>query len=114
MSLPIGIPAIDDSKPIIEIAPPTEGAYYLDTDTVLLDFACLDARSGVETCEATIDTVLPAAVGDDLTLLAPGPHTLEVTGTDRAGNEETRVINWELTSVPVPEVVDTVPNPRQR
>jgi DNA-binding beta-propeller fold protein YncE len=80
----------DTTKPTITVNSPTEGATYELGETITADYSCSDdTSSGSDlTCEGSVpnDSALDTS--------SVGPKTFTVTSTDKAGNTETKTVNY--------------------
>lgn len=70
----------DSTAPSITVTVPADNAVFVTGSTVLADYACADAGSGVATCVGTV----PDGTAIDTT--TAGLHTFTVHATDNAGN----------------------------
>ena len=91
-STDVSITAIDDSPPVIALRSPADGGSFALGDTVLADYACSDAASGVATCTA------PVATGAPIDTSTVGDHAFTVQATDGAGN--TAAVSHRYTVIP--------------
>ncbi len=91
---------VDTIDPDLDIAAPASGSVVASSE-VRVWFSTGDATSGVDHVEIRIDggpaTVIgSAATSHTITGLSDGPHTVEVTVFDRAGNLETVTVTFRV------------------
>jgi len=72
--------AIDDAPPTATVTTPAQGATYLKGEPVPAQYICLDAGSGVASCNG------PVANGANIDTSTAGSHTFQVNASDIAGN----------------------------
>jgi nucleoid-associated protein YgaU len=89
--------AIDTSKPEIGIGTPAQGAVYELGATIVADFACSDAGSGVVTCDGDV------ADGSAIATAGLGDHEFAVTATDAVGNRTETTHAYEIVEPALPE-----------
>ena len=82
---------IDRTPPAINIRSPRAEATFTVGQTVAAAFACVDADSGVATCEGT------SATGQPIATATVGTATFAVTASDHAGNAETASVPYAVT-----------------
>jgi nucleoid-associated protein YgaU len=82
--------AIDTSEPEIGIGTPAQGAVYELGATIVADFACSDAGSGVVTCDGDV------ADGSAIATARLGEHEFKVTATDAVGNRTETTHAYEI------------------
>ncbi|MFH1128922.1 MAG: hypothetical protein V1699_05900 [Candidatus Omnitrophota bacterium] len=84
---------IDKTKPAISITSPQENKEYFHTQAIPLTYATSDALSQIASTSLTLDS-LPIT---SLSRIQPkvGTHTLVITATDKAGNQE--ILNRHFT-----------------
>jgi hypothetical protein len=81
---------LDQTPPVITITSPTEGQSLDVINTVVADFAALDAGSGLDTISAKLDgTPIEDGAVIDAFLLMGGDHHLIVEAADKLGNKGT-------------------------
>ncbi len=82
----------DATKPTITVNSPTEGASYKLGESVTADYSCSDdTSSGSDlSCEGTVPN------GSALDTSSVGPKAFTVTSTDKAGNTETKTVNYSV------------------
>ncbi|MFC4776600.1 OmpL47-type beta-barrel domain-containing protein [Paenibacillus sp. GCM10023252] len=89
---------LDATAPVIAIGMPTEGGRYRDSENLVIQFDVTESGgSGVDigTTTAQLDgSNVQNAQAIDLTTLSLGRHTLVVTTSDQAGNENTVIISF--------------------
>jgi Ca2+-binding RTX toxin-like protein len=78
----------DTAPPEIVFVTPTDGASYALDELVLTNFFCIDADSGVSTCEGTTPNLFPLATSE------AGAFELSVSAIDAAGNELRSTITY--------------------
>jgi hypothetical protein len=71
---------VDRTPPVITVTTPAGGAAYVQGASVLAQYACTDATSGVATCAG------PVSSGSAIDTATPGPKSFTVSATDVAGN----------------------------
>jgi hypothetical protein len=78
---------VDNTPPVTTFSTPVPGATYDTDDVTTVDYAVVDAGSGVATHSATFDGA-PSAQGAvvDAFFLQPGLHSVVVQAADRLGN----------------------------
>jgi hypothetical protein len=98
---------VDSSAPDVTITTPSDGATYELNDSLVVDFRCDDAVSGVASCVGS------AANGASLDTSALGSHSVTVIGTDEAGNQTVVTHDYTVADTVAPTVGDPVvtPNP---
>jgi 2',3'-cyclic-nucleotide 2'-phosphodiesterase (5'-nucleotidase family) len=86
----------DTAGPVITITSP--GAKdYLHTDSLKFDFGVTDAPAGVAKIEAKLDgSVVTNGQTFDLFILALGEHTFTVNAWDKAGNQSTQLVKFNV------------------
>ncbi len=80
---------IDGSAPDVVFETPANGASYEPGASLPAAYACVDRGSGATSCSGTV------AVGTPIST-TPGPQTFSVTTRDRAGNEATRSVSYNV------------------
>ena len=80
---------IDATAPEVAFGTPAAGRTYDPGSTQLADYECIDRGSGAVTCNGTVNVGQPIST----TL---GTKTFSVTTRDRAGNEATRTITYNV------------------
>jgi len=82
----------DTTKPTITINSPAEGASYKLGESVTADYSCSDdTSSGSDlSCTGSVPN------GSALDTSSVGPKTFTVTSTDKAGNTETKTVNYSV------------------
>ncbi len=96
---------VDETAPTVVIDSPVAGAAYPEGAAVPAAFSCRDEAdgSGVASCVGTVASSAP------LDTATPGPRTFTVVATDRAGNQRTETVGYQVTASPAivnPPVVD--------
>jgi hypothetical protein len=71
---------VDASPPVINLRAPSQGASYRVKSSVLADFDCADAVSGVAFCDGTVPP------GSPIDTTSPGLRPFTVNAGDAAGN----------------------------
>jgi hypothetical protein len=96
-----GTAETDTTGPEIKVSGVEDGKEYGDSTSLTTNWATCDGGSGVEEVTATLDGE-PLESGErvSLWLLDLGDHQLEVTATDRAGNETVRRITFTTVTSP--------------
>lgn len=88
---------IDSVAPTITPAGVIAGGAPLPVGaSAVAEFACADERSGVATCEGSVDD------GGALDTSTPGTFTVTVDATDNAGNSTTAAFSYEVEDPAVP------------
>ena len=72
---------IDTAPPVITFRSPVNGAQFTQGSSVVVNFSCGDALSGIASCTA------PSPSGSVLQFNTPGTITFTVTAIDNAGNQ---------------------------
>lgn len=86
---------IDRTPPSICVASPSVGQ-YLTSDLITIDYTVVDELAGLKTASAFLDGN-EVNCGQTLSLAArAGNHTLTVTAVDRAGNQATASVSFEV------------------
>jgi hypothetical protein len=103
---------VDSAPPILHITAPKDGG-YLGLSTVAVSWTVADSGSGLAKLEITIDRGAPVSLNRSATRytipnVPDGPHTINVTAIDFAGNRDTDRIRVTIDTVP-PEVAITSP-----
>jgi hypothetical protein len=90
-STPVRV-SVDTTKPTITINSPTEGASYKLGGSVTAEYSCSDnASSGSDlSCTGSVPN------SSALDTRSVGPKTFTVTSTDKAGNTETKTVNYSV------------------
>ena len=108
---------VDDSKPIVTITTPANGATYDRNAGVVADWGCSDADGPLD-IDPTL-TVATTAVGAPVDTLmplggAPIQKSFTVTCTDRAGNTASTTVNYTVAdqNPPVPAITSPVDGAR--
>ena len=98
---------VDSGAPAVTITTPSDGAIYELNEAGTVDFACDDAVSGLASCVGSVGN---GSVLDTSTL---GSHSITVTGTDEAGNENVLTHDYTVADTVAPTVGEPVvtPNP---
>jgi hypothetical protein len=86
----------DTTSPVITINVP-QATTYLNSDVLTLDFSATDDIAGVKYVHATLDGV-PVTNGQAINLynFLPGEHTLAVTAMDKAYNESSLSVTFNV------------------
>jgi hypothetical protein len=71
---------LDLTPPVIAIRSPADGSSFLIGTSLIADYSCTDALSGLVSCDGPV----PSGTAIDTTV--PGSRTFAVTATDVAGN----------------------------
>ena len=71
---------VDTVDPVVTIVTPADGVVIEAGDTVLADYSCTDAGTGVASCAGSV------AVGDPVDTTVEGTFAFTVIGADNAGN----------------------------
>jgi hypothetical protein len=79
---------LDIGPPVIAIRSPAEGSALAIGQSLVADYSCTDALSGLVSCEG------PVPVGAPVDTSAPGAQTFAVTATDAAGNSATCSVTY--------------------
>ena len=82
-------PPLDETPPVITITAPS-GLTYLIGQTVIANYACTDAGSGLATCSG------PIASGQAISTSAPGAGVFTVTASDIAGNTASQTVSYSV------------------
>jgi hypothetical protein len=80
---------IDTTPPSITITSPTSGPYIVG-QTIVADYSCSDATSGVASCTG------PVATGSSFPAGALGTHTFTVNAQDNAGNTQSVAVTYSV------------------
>jgi endonuclease G, mitochondrial len=80
----------DNVAPTVTINSPTEGANYALNQTVLAGYNCADSGSGIQSCTGT------TANGATVDTSSVGTKTFTVTAVDRAGNQSTQIVTYNV------------------
>ena len=82
----------DTTKPAITLNSPTDGATYTQGQNVTANYSCSDdTNSGSDlSCTGSVPN------GSALDTSSVGPKTFTVTSTDKAGNTETKTVNYSV------------------
>ena len=80
---------IDATAPDVAFGTPAAGRTYDPGSTQLADYECVDRGSGAVTCNGTVNVGQPIST-------TVGTKTFSVTTRDRAGNEATRTITYNV------------------
>jgi hypothetical protein len=81
---------VDKVAPTITLTAPTNGAVYSAGQTVLANYSCADADSGIAAVNGCVGTVASGSAIDT----SPGTHTFTVTATDAVGNITMRTVTY--------------------
>lgn len=81
---------IDKTKPIVNIILPAAGTNYLLNSATAANYNCADSSSGVNTCSGDV------ANGANINTSSINGKTFTVTATDKAGNVESKTINYHV------------------
>jgi hypothetical protein len=81
---------VDLSDPTVSVTGPTDGATYDVGESVVADYSCDDAVSGIGTCTGTV------ADGAALDTSIPGVQRFSVTATDVAGRQFTQTVEYTV------------------
>jgi sugar lactone lactonase YvrE len=84
--------SIDKTLPTITISAPTSGASYVVGSTVRASYFCVDAFSGLNSCNGTVLHNFP------IDTTTAGSKFFSVTATDWAGNVATTQFSYTVTS----------------
>jgi hypothetical protein len=84
---------IDDLDPTVSFIAPFDGAVYDRGQVVIANYACLDAGSGVATCDG------PIASGEQLDTSTLGERIFQVNIVDVAGHEAVSSITFTVLCV---------------
>ena len=90
---------VDTTDPVATISSPTDGQQVVLGTSLVADYACEDAGSGIASCEGDV------ADGAALDTSAAGPGSFQVVATDLAGRTATATVSY---SVVEPSDADTV------
>ena len=83
------VTVVDRTAPTIAISSPTARSYTLN-QPVLAAYSCSDSAAGVATCSGDVAAGLP------INTTRVGPGSLTVTATDRAGNTDSRTVEYSV------------------
>ena len=92
---------IDKTAPTVAVTSPADGSTIYVGTPLNASFTCIDGGSGVDSCVGTPDD------DEDIDTSTPGPKTLEVRTSDRAGNAFTKTVNYSVVAVPIPTISAT-------
>jgi hypothetical protein len=81
---------LDETGPTVTFIVPFDGAAYVQGQPVLADYQCLDAGSGVQSCDGPVQT------GEQIDTATPGVHTFTVQASDVAGNETSASVTYTV------------------
>ncbi|HWW76439.1 MAG TPA: hypothetical protein VNZ44_13665, partial [Pyrinomonadaceae bacterium] len=81
---------IDKTAPTVNVAKPSEGAFYLVGQAVAADYACGDNLSGNAACAGTTPD------GAQIDTATPGAKTFTVNTADLAGNIAAQTVNYTV------------------
>ena len=93
---------LDTLAPVASFATPIDGATFVWNQSVTAQYSCLDAGSGVASCNG------PVASGGSLDTSAPGVNVFEVNTLDVAGNAGTSQVAYTVTCIAPDSDCDTV------
>ena len=79
---------LDLTAPTVIITRPASGASYLQNSDVFASYSCSDAH--IQSCVGTV------AVGNRIPTATTGTKSFTVTATDRAGNVESKTVNYTV------------------
>jgi len=82
--------SFDTSPPAISITVPADGASYLLGSTVVAEYSCSDAVSGVASCTGTVPS------GSPIDTASVGTKSFSVTAADNAGNSATSTRHYSV------------------
>jgi hypothetical protein len=84
--------APDTTKPTITLNSPTDGATYTQGQNVIAAYSCADDKSSSAdlSCSGTVPS------GSAIDTSSAGTKTFTVTSTDKAGNTETKTVNYTV------------------
>ena len=89
---------IDSAPPVVNVTSPA-ATNYLHSDALRVSFVAVDSVSGLADTLATLDgAVVTNGQTIELLTVALGPHTLSVSGSDRAGNTSTQAVEFRVTA----------------
>ena len=95
---------VENAPPAVTVTTPAAGAEYPQGSTVLADYTCSDAGSGIASCEGTVENGSPI---DTATL---GSHSFKVTARDRAGNEVSSTVVYTVVDRTPPTITVRAPD----
>jgi hypothetical protein len=81
---------IDATPPTMTISTPVDGGSFKIGSSVAASYACADATSGVDSCTGSV------ANGRPIDTSAGGSHTFTVLTRDRAGNQRTQTVTYNV------------------
>jgi hypothetical protein len=81
---------ISDTKPLVDITTPSDGARYLPDAQVFADYACTETVYELVSCDAT------AADGEQLDFSTFGLKTFTVTATDSNGGVTEKEVTYDV------------------
>ena len=90
-------PSPDAVDPTTTITSPQDGADYAEGQQVVADFGCND--TGGSNLDQCAGTAAEASFVDT----TPGNHTFTVTATDGAGNQDVRVVHYQVDAISRPD-----------
>jgi hypothetical protein len=96
----------DRTNPTATLTTPADGAVYEQGEQVAADYACADEPngSGLDTCVGDV------ADGGAVDTSKLGPHSFEVTATDRAGNKGSAAAHYTVVDVTAPSITLATPS----
>src|SRR5215211_3350792 len=99
------VTVVDQTKPIITLNTPADGAVYARGQHVAADYSCADEAggSGLATCTGTV------AAGSPIDTSSVGEKTFKVDAADQAGNASTKSVTYTVVDVAAPSIDVTAP-----
>lgn len=91
----VGGNKIDRKAPTVSVTTPAAGAVYVQGQTVLASYSCVDGGSGIGSCTA------PVASGQAIDTASTGAASFSVTGTDTVGNSAVVPVAYSVVAAPV-------------
>ena len=80
----------DETAPSIQISAPVDGAQVKKGASLTATYLCQDAESGIESCNGTV------ASGESVDTSTLGLKHFTVVARDKAGNESTQTVQYEV------------------
>lgn len=90
-SSPVSVEVVDDTPPLITLNSPADGQSYLQNSSVIADYVCADAVSGVAGCAG------PVASGAPVDTSKRGAASFTVVAKDGAGNTASVTHSYKVT-----------------